>query len=72
MIEGKDRQTTKGQVSEQAWEERMVDQEQETTGGVGVLGPMSGGAGIIDGMIEGAVFLNSVDWAGIPVLHVRR
>jgi hypothetical protein len=38
VIEDKDRQTTKGQVSEQAWEERMVDQEQETTGGgVGVL-----------------------------------
>jgi hypothetical protein len=30
------------------------------------LGALSGGAGSIDGMIEGAVFLNSVDWAGIP------
>jgi hypothetical protein len=32
VIEGKDRQTTKGQVSEQAGEKRMVVQEQETTG----------------------------------------
>ena len=30
------------------------------------------GAGSIDGDDEGVVFLNSVDWAGIPVLHVRR
>jgi len=73
VIEGKDRQTTKGQVSEQTWEKRMVDQEQETTGGgVGVLWALVWGAGSIDGMMEGAVFLNSVDWAGIPVLRVRR
>jgi hypothetical protein len=73
VIEGKDRQSTKGQVSEGAWEERMVDQEQETTGGgVGVLGTLSGGAGSMDGMMEGAVILNSVNLLGIPVLHVRR
>jgi hypothetical protein len=49
-----------------------VDQEQETTGGgVGVLGTLSGGAGSMDGM-EGAVILNSVNWLGIPFLHVRR
>jgi hypothetical protein len=57
VIEGKDRQTTKGQVSERAWEERMVDQEQETTGGgVGVLGALSGGAGNIDGMMRAQSF----------------
>jgi len=48
----------------------MVDQEQETTGGG--VGALSGGAGTRDGMMEGAVFLNSVDWVGIPVLYVRR
>lgn len=70
MIEGKDRQTTKGQVSEGAWE--WSRNKKTTGGGFGAHGALSGGAGRMDGMMEGAVILNSVNWLGIPVLHVRR